>query len=101
MDSSNQGNIDQLEKLQEKGLRLAEYQTSENKKEIPILKCEHGIESLKTRRKRSLLRLMYSHSHKVDNLAAVKNHMRLRSDKKVKLKFDFTRLTKVQRSPIY
>ena len=68
---------------------------------MSILKMSYSIEELQVRRQRSLLRLMYNESKIDANLAIVKVHMTLRSDKKVKLKSDFTRLTKIQKSPFY
>ena len=53
------------------------------------------------RRKRSLLRLMYIQSKQSVNINDSKVHMSLRSSNKVKLRVDFTRLTKIQRSPYY
>ena len=69
--------------------------------DISMLKRKFYIESLETRRSRSLLRLMYDQSKAVDNLQDVKNNVVLRSSTKVKMKVDFTRLTKIQRSPLY
>ena len=60
--SSNQIYIDKLEKMQEKGLRLATFQPPVKKREMSILKNDFAIEDLKTRRKRNLLRLMYTQS---------------------------------------
>ena len=68
---------------------------------MSILKNDFAIEDLKTRRKQSLLRLMYTQSKKDENIVVVNKHMKLRSDVKVKLKSDFTRLTKIQKSPYY
>ena len=84
VDSSNQKHIDNLKQLQEKSLRLAEYQTPESRKEMSILKSEFGIECLKIRRKRSLLRLTFSQNKKDENLVEIKHHMELRGDNKVK-----------------
>ena len=101
VESSSKSHIDKLERLQEKSLRLAEYQSPGKKKDISILKSNFGIENLSIRRKQSLLRLMYSQSKKVENLDTINQNMILGSDKKIKRKLDFTRLTKIQRSPYY
>ena len=61
----------------------------------------YRIEDMKTRRKRNLLRLMYIQSKCDANLCAKKKHIQLHSDVKIKMKSDFTRLTKIQRSPYY
>ena len=101
VESSSQKNVDKLERLQEKSLRLAEFQSPEKRKEMLILKNSYAIEELYVRRQRSLLRLMYGESKHKLNLMNIKNHMTLRSDKKVKMKIEFTRLTKIQKSPFY
>ena len=44
---------------------------------------------------------MYIQSKCDANLCAKKNHIPLRSNVKIKMKSDFTRLTKIQRSPYY
>ena len=51
VEPSNQTNIDKLEKMQEKGLCLAEFQSPEMKKEMSTLKNVFGIEDPKTRMK--------------------------------------------------
>ena len=101
IESSNVGNIDKLERLQEKCLRLSEYQAPAKRKEMSMLKIKFRIEDLKIRRKRSLLRLMHNQSKNAVNLVQERPNMILRSDKKIKMKSDFTRLTKIQRSPYY
>ena len=63
VDSAPQGNIEKLEKLQEKVLRLVEYQYFRaNRKDMSTLKLSLKIENLETRRKRNVLRLMYDQS---------------------------------------
>ena len=101
IDSSNVASIDKLEQFQEKCLRLSEYQAPENRKDISILKCKYNIDDLKVRKQRSLLQLMYNQSKDFSNLSEERPYMSLRSDKKVKMKSDFTRLTKIQKSPYY
>ena len=65
------------------------------------LKAEFGIESLITRRKRSLLRLMYIQSKAIVNIQEERNYMTMLNSGKVKMKSAFTKLTKIQRSPYY
>ena len=101
VESSNQSNIDKLERLQGKCLRLAEYQSPGKRKEMSMLKNVYGIEELGIRRQRSLLQLMYSESKHGENQVIVNYQMTLRSDHKIKLKTPFTRLTNIQRSPFY
>ena len=48
--------IDQLDRLQDRILRLIEYcPVTENKKDINVLYSDYNIEPLKTRRKRNIL----------------------------------------------
>ena len=101
VDSAHQTVIDKLDRLQEKSLRLIEYQTKGNRMDMSNLKLKFKIENLETHRNRGLLRLMFIHSKKTGNVKNVKEHMVLRSSTKVKLVSDFTRLTKVQQSPHY
>ena len=60
-----------------------------------------GIEKLEIRQNRSLLNLMYTESKIPSNSEESKVYMILRSTKKVKMKSDFTKLTKIHRSPYY
>ena len=101
VDSANQQLVVRLDKLQEKALRLAEYRSNVKKKEMSILKSDFNIEDLEIRRKRSLLRLMYIQSKVDGNLQSKGSYMNLRSSNKVKMKSNFTKLTKIQRSPYY
>ena len=101
VDTANQIFINKLDKLQEKAMRLAEYRSYENRQDISKLKEFFGLEKLETRRNRSLLRLMFSQSKVPSNVQEKNDYMTLRSTNKVKLKSDFTSLSKVQRSPYY
>ena len=47
-DSANQYQIDRLEKLQEKELRLSEYKSCDNRENMSKLKIDFGIENLST-----------------------------------------------------
>ena len=104
VDSANQLNVEKLERLQEKVLRLVEYQKLRcNRKDILSLKLSLKIENLETRRKLNLLRLMFDQSKCTDNILenSTTLTMSLRSDQNVKMKSDFTRITKIQMSPYY
>ena len=101
VDSANQISIQRLDKLQEKAIRLAEYRPYNQRQEISKLMDFFGLEKLETRRNRSLLSLMYTQSKMSSNVLDKNDYMSLRSSNKVKLKSDFTKLTKVQRSPYY
>ena len=72
-----------------------------NRKEISILKNSLNIEDLSLRCKRGLLQIMYSQSKQPLNIQKGDSKMSLRNSKNVKLKSDFTRLTKIQGSPYY
>ena len=101
VDSANQISIQRLDKLQEKAIRLAEYRPYNQRQEISKLMDFFGLEKLETRRNRSLLSLMYTQSKMSSNVLDKNDYMSLRSSNKVKLKSDFTKLTKVQCSPYY
>ena len=102
INSANQKCIDKIERLQERILRVIEYKSeSKNQVEMSVLKKSTGIEDFAIRRKRSLLRLMFFQSKKSENIKIKELSMSLRSSKKVNLKSNFTRLTKIQRSPYY
>ena len=99
---SNQKCIDKIECLQERVLRVIEYEpVAINRKEISDLKISMGIEDLVIGRKRSVLRLMYYQSKKSTNVQIKEMNISLRSSRKINLKSDFTRLTEIQRSPYY
>ena len=99
--TANQNFINKLDRLQDKAVRLAEYRTYENRQDISDLMNVLGIEKLEIRRNRSLLNLMYTESKIPSNIEESKDYMILRSTNKVKMKSDFTKLTKIQRSPYY
>ena len=56
---------------------------------------------LNVRRKRNLLKLMFNHSLEESNIDPYRPEMVLRSQNKVKLKSNFTRITKIQPSPFH
>ena len=68
INSANQVLVDRLETLQEKAIRLSEYKSHNNRIDISKLKDAFGIEKLCIRRKRSLLKIMYSQSKVDDNI---------------------------------
>ena len=101
VNSANRGHVCRLDRLQEKALRLAEYKSNAKKKDISNLQSVFKIENLETRRNRSLLRLMFNQSKIHGNTQKENQYMNLRSSSKVKMKSNFTKLTKIQRSPYY
>ena len=69
IDSANQKCIDKIERLQERIIRVIEYEpVSENRKLMANLKLSMGIKDLSVRRKRSLLHQMYFQSKKSANI---------------------------------
>ena len=102
VDSAHVSKIDRLDRIQDRIIRLIEYSPSkENREDIKVLLVRYNIEPLKTRRKRSLLNLMYKHSRQIDNVDLKSCNINLRSTKKIKLKSQFARLTKVKKSHLY
>ena len=67
------------------------------------LKLSLKIENLETRRKRNVLRLLYNQSKCTEDIQEKSTTltMSLRSDQNVKMKSDFTCITKIQMSPYY
>ena len=102
IDSALISKTDRLEHLQERILRLIEYcPVKENRKDMNVLLDNFNIEPLYIRRKRNILKLMYDQSHDPDNLYTTECDINLRSSNKVKMKSQFTKLTKVKKSPFY
>ena len=83
-------------------IRTIEYKWNIDRREnIEILKDKYNVETLLTRRKRSLLKIMYKQSLDVTNIDTYRPTCNLRSRNKVRLKAPFTRITKIQKSPFY
>ena len=94
--------LEKLERLQERFVRLIEYcPAKENREDINTLLSRYNLDSLKTRRKKNLLCLVYDQSRDQVNVQEQTCTIKLRSSNKIKLKSRFTRLTKVQKSPYY
>ena len=68
---------------------------------MDVLQREYNIEPLLLRRKRNLVKIIHKTSKDVSNLNIERPRMDLRSNPKVKLKTDFTSITKVYNSPLY
>ena len=76
-------------------VRTIEYKyNTKEREDIDILKKKYNIENLLTRRKRSLLKIMYKQSLDDGNIDKYMPERILRSLKKVKLKTTFSRITK-------
>ena len=83
-------------------MRLVEYcPVKENRKDINILLSSYNLDALENRRKRNIVNLMYDQSRENANIRDNSCTINLRSSKKIKMKSQFTRLTKVQKSPYY
>ena len=92
VDSAHISKVDKLDRIQERIVRLIEYcPLRENREDINVLLKRYNLESLRNRRKRSLLNLMYDQSHKSGNIDTKLCNINLRSAKKVKLKSQFTK----------
>ena len=102
IDSGSADRICNLDKLQKKAIRRIEYCTlPANRKDIDVLQDLYKIEPLKLRRKRNLVKIMFSESLKDDNLHKSNTPMQLRSANNTKLKVDFTSKSRVYNSPLY
>ena len=100
--SGTQAKIEKIERIQDKIVRTIAYKwKSDAREDIDILRVKYNIESLITRRKRSLLKIMYKQSLDEINIDNYRPDRILCSRNKVKLKSSFTRITKIQRSQFY
>ena len=86
IDSGSADRIKKLDNLQKKAIRRIEYCNDRN---------------LRLRRKRNLVKIMYSQSKIALNLKDCTAKMKQRSANKVKLKNDFTSKTRIYNSPLY
>ena len=95
--SGTQAKIEKIESIQDKIVRTIGYKwKSDAREDIDILREKYNIESLITRRKRSLLKIMYKQSLDEINIDNYRPDRILCSRNKVKLKSSFTRITKIQ-----
>ena len=102
IDSSSKEKVDRIDRLQCKALRRIEHcNIPEEREPYVVLERKYKIEKLCIRRKRSLLRMMYMSSKDNDNIKEVEHDINLRSRSKVKLKDDFSSLTKLHNSPYF
>ena len=102
IDSGSADRVQRLDNLQKKVTRKIEYCiVPENRRDINDLYRSYNIESLKLRRKRNLVKIMYSQSTDVQNIKVDTIKTNLRSKSKVRLKNNFTSKTRVFNSPLY
>ena len=102
VESGSADRIKKLETLQKKAIRRVEYcAIPENRQNFDVLLGKYNVESLKLRRKRNLVKIMYSQSSCSENLKINTVKINLRSRKKVHMKKNFTSKTKIMDSPYY
>ena len=102
VESSSMKLISKLDRFQERALRKIEYcNKAEKRKEYSELEKEYNIECLSNRRKMNLIGYMYNQSTYEMNMVRTKCDGILRSNKKVLLKYTFSNLTKLHKSPFY
>ena len=82
----------------QKGSAKFNSQTREN---METLYVKHNIEKLYKRRQRNLLKIMFDQRNVDENIEYYRPDRILRSKNNVKLKSNFTRITKIQRSPYH
>ena len=94
--------VDRLDRLQTRTIRCIEYQFDPDKrKDLDSLYTKYRLETVEARRKRNLVKLMYSESKNPASIDMYRPQMVLRSHNSVKLNHKFTRKTKIQKSQYY
>ena len=102
VDSGSAEKVKKINTLERKAIRRIEYcVNTTNRQEIDVLRAKYKIEDLRLRRKRNLVKIMYSQSSDINNLKKVTTDKNLRSGNKIKLDNNFTNKTKVFNSPLY
>ena len=100
IDSAHISKVDILD-LQERIIRVIEYFPSkDNREDINVLIKRYNLEALRTRRKRNISNLIYNQSREIENVQIKSCNINLRSANKIKMKSQFTRLTKVLKKPV-
>ena len=103
IDSATKYKTNKLERLHKRAIRTIEYRLDmENRKTLDDLYSRYNLTSLYQRRVEHLLLFMYKISKDATkNIEFQRPKIELRSKNKVKFKFKFTNITKVQNSPFY
>ena len=102
VDSGSSNRVQRLDRLQTKALRRIEYSINpEDRQDEKVLMANYKVEELKLRRKRNLVKLIYSQSKNREYIKNKPMVRTLRSTGKIKMKSDFTSKTKVFNSPFY
>ena len=102
-DPGAQCKIDKLNCIQDRIIHTSEYVYDVDRWEnIEVLKIDKIIiENLEITRKRNLLKIMFNQRHKFENIDSYRPDCAWGSRDKIKLKTNFTRITKIQKSPFY
>ena len=102
IDSSSSDRIKRLDTLQNKVLRRIEYcMIKENRLDYAALQKKYNIEDLRLRRDRNLIKIMHAKSPVLKSNDPENHCIELRSNKKVKIKMDYTAKTRVYNSPLF
>ena len=102
VESGSKNMISKFTSLQERALRRIEAcDMAENKKSYSELENKYDIENLFQRRERNLLNLMFGQSKNEINILRENCDRMLRSTTKVKMRYQFSNLTKLHNSPYY
>ena len=102
IDSSSTDRVKRLDNLQNKALRRIEYcMVKENRLEYNVLQKKYNIEDLRLRRKKNLLKIIHARTPLLKSSDPENHCIELRSNNKVKIKMDFTAITRVYNSPLY
>ena len=73
----------------------------DDRQDTDVLRVKYNIEELRLRCKRNLVKIMHTQSKNIVNLKATSVERNFRSTNKIKMKNDFTNITKVYNSPLY
>ena len=98
----NSGSSDRVQKLDsKKALCRIEYCINpDDRQDTDVLMVKYNIEELRLRRKKNVVKIMYTQRKNIENLKATSVERTLRSVNKIKMKNDFAKITKVYNSPL-
>ena len=95
VDSGSAEKVKKFDTLERKAIRRIEYcVNTANRQEINVLREKYKIEDLRLRRKRNLVKIMYSQSSDINNLKKATTDKNLRSGNTIKLDNNFTNKTR-------
>ena len=102
VDSSSADRIQKLDNLQKKAIRRVEYCMNKgDRSDYNVLQHKYNIKDLRLRRRRNLVKIMYTRTPLHENTVVNNLNLQLRSSKKANKKTDFTDKTRVYNSPLY